>query len=145
MRYSLISCFHTMEHVSDPTELARGTFRLLKPGGAAFFIGHNLKSVVNRILGMKSAIIDVEHLQLFSRKSARALFERAGFVDVEIKPVWNCYPLQYWIKLFPLPKPARRAVLEVLKATRVGRLPTPMNVGNIAVIGYRPTGPGFEL
>jgi SAM-dependent methyltransferase len=137
-RYSLITCFQTMEHVYDPLALTSGAYSLLKSGGAAFFIGHNWKSVVNRLLGMKSPIIDIEHLQLFSPASARALFKRAGFVKVEIQRVLNSYPLSYWMKLSPMPKTARRALLAGLKGTGLGRVPISINVGNMAVIGYKP-------
>jgi SAM-dependent methyltransferase len=136
-RYSLITCFQTMEHVPNPLALARAAYTLLKDGGAAFFIGHNRESVVNRLLGRKSPIFDIEHLQLFSPRSARAMFERAGFVDVEVRRVVNRYPLSYWTKLFPLPKSIKRGCLAAMKATGIGRLPIPMAVGNIAVIGYK--------
>jgi len=136
-RYSLITCFQTMEHVYDPLALASGVCHLLKSGGAAFFIGHNRKSVVNRLLGMRSPIIDIEHLQLFSPSSARALFQRAGFVKVTVGRVLNTYPLSYWTKLFPMPKTARRGLLAGLRGTGLGRVPVSINVGNIAVIGYK--------
>jgi SAM-dependent methyltransferase len=136
-RYSLITCFQTMEHVHDPSELALGAYSRLKKGGAAFFIGHNRRGLVNRLLGMRSPIFDIEHLQLFSPKSARALFERAGFVNVEVHRIVNRYPLQYWTKLLPIPKTIKVGGLAALKPTGIGRLPLPMAVGNIAVIGYK--------
>ena len=75
-RYSLVTCFQTMEHVHDPLALARGAHALLKEGGAAFFIGHDRTGLVNLVLGKRSPIYDIEHLQLFSPRSAVALFER---------------------------------------------------------------------
>ena len=136
-RFSLITCFQTMEHVHDPIELARGAYSRLKKGGAAFFIGHNRRGLVNRLLGRKSPIFDIEHLQLFSPKSARSLFERTGFVNVEVHRIVNRYPLQYWTKLLPMPKDMKVGCLTALKRTGIGRLPLPMAVGNIAVIGYK--------
>ena len=136
-RYSLITCFQTMEHVHDPIELALGAYSRLKKGGAAFFIGHNRRGLVNRLLGRKSPIFDIEHLQLFSPKSARALFERTGFVNVEVHRIVNRYPLRYWTKLLPIPKTIKVGCLAVLKRTGIGQLPLPMAVGNIAVVGYK--------
>jgi SAM-dependent methyltransferase len=136
-RFSLITCFQTMEHVRDPIALALGVYSLLKKGGALFFIGHNRRGLVNRLLGKKSPIFDIEHLQLFSPKSSRTLFERAGFVNVELHRIVNCYPLQYWTKLLPLPKSTKVRCLAALTRTGIGRLPLPMAVGNIAVIGYK--------
>jgi SAM-dependent methyltransferase len=136
-RYSLITCFQTMEHVHDPLGLARGAHALLKEGGAAFFIGHDRKGLVNRMLGKKSPIFDIEHLQLFSPRSARVLFERAGFVDVEVRPIVNRYPLHYWVKLFPFPRAIKGRILAALKGSGIGRIPITMAVGNLAIIGYK--------
>ena len=123
-QYSLITCFQTMEHVRDPIALALGVYSRLKKGGAAFFIGHNRKGLVNRLLGRKSPIFDIEHLQLFSPMSARALFERAGFVNVEVHRMVNRYPLQYWTRLLPIRKTFKVACLACrLKRTGIGRLP----------------------
>ena len=117
-RYSLITCFQTMEHVHDPLAAGGGVYSRLKDGGAAFFIGHNREGLVNRLLGRKSPIFDIEHLQLFSPRSARALFERAGFVNVEVHRLVNRYPIQYWTKLFPMPKALKLVCLAALKADR---------------------------
>lgn len=135
--YSLITCFQTMEHVHDPLALARGAMTLLKDGGAAFFIGHDRTGLVNRVLGKKSPIFDIEHLQLFSPGSARLLFERAGFAGVEVRRIINRYPLSYWVKLFPLPMALKRRVLPILKEIGIGHVPIPMAVGNLAIIGYK--------
>ena len=49
-------------------------FRILKPGGAIFLIGHNRRrSLSARLLGRRSPIFDIEHLQLFSPRSLRQL------------------------------------------------------------------------
>src|SRR5690606_4043504 len=75
----LICCFMTMEHVRDPGELARAAFSLLRPGGAFLTVTHNYRSPVNRVLGKKSPIIDIEHMQLFSPESIQYLFVTSGF------------------------------------------------------------------
>src|ERR671936_2258158 len=42
--FSLITCFQTIEHLSDPLEMCRDAHRLLKEGGALFLIGHNRRA-----------------------------------------------------------------------------------------------------
>jgi hypothetical protein len=49
-RYSLVTCFQTLEHVDDPREVVGSAFALLKPGGAAFFIVHNRRAFSARVL-----------------------------------------------------------------------------------------------
>ncbi|AKU94835.1 SAM-dependent methyltransferase [Labilithrix luteola] len=135
--FALITCFQTLEHLSDPIEMCRAAQRLLKPGGAMFVIAHDRRSLSARVLGTKSPIFDIEHLQLFSPDSARQLLERAGFTDVELDAVVNRYPLHYWAKLFPFPKPVKLPLVRALKQSRVGTFPLQIPAGNLAAIGWK--------
>ena len=134
---SLVTCFQVLEHASDPLELCKKAYGLLKKGGALFLIGHDRRSFSARLLGLKSPIFDVEHLQLFSKRSARQLLSKCGFADIEVKAVANRYPLHYWFKLFPLPMRLKRPGLSRLKASRLGHWPLSLPAGNIAAIGYK--------
>lgn len=136
---SLITCFQTLEHINDPRKLCESAYRMLKKGGAVFFVTHNHRSLSARVLSLKSPIFDIEHLQLFSKKSLYYLLDECGFADIEIKSVYNRYPLHYWIKLLPLPLRTKQIFLSLLKKSRIGLLPLYMPAGNIAVIGYKKT------
>ena len=135
--FSLVTCFQTIEHVDDPAGLCSESLRILKPGGALAIIGHNRRGFLNRILGRKSPIFDIEHLQLFSPESLRRLMQNAGFHSVSVKSFWNMYPLSYWARLFPFPRPVKKAVIGLLRATGIGRIPLPFPVGNLVVVGHR--------
>jgi SAM-dependent methyltransferase len=135
---SLVTCFQTFEHLHDPRAMCAGVKSLLKPGGAAFFIGHNARALSAKLLGRKSPIFDIEHLQLFDPESARYMMTAEGFERVEVRPVVNRYPLHYWVKLFPIPRAMKRPTISALKAIRIGYLPIPLAAGNMAVIGYKP-------
>jgi SAM-dependent methyltransferase len=134
--FSLVTCFQTIEHVPDPLGLCRDARALLRPGGALYLVCHNRRALLARALGMKSPIFDVEHLQLFSPASVRALLERAGFARVEVRPLVNRYPLDYWARLFPLPAAVKPAALGFLRKSRLGRLPIAAPVGNLVAVGY---------
>ncbi len=110
---------------------------VLKPGGILFLIGHNRRALSAWLLGRNSPIFDVEHLQLFSPASLRYMLREAGFADVEIRRVVNCYPLSYWVRLFPFPARMKRALSGVLSALFLGRLPLPLPAGNIAAIASK--------
>ena len=134
---SLVTSFQTLEHVDDPLEVARGAHGLLKDGGAAVFVCHDRRAFSAGVLGMKSPIFDLEHLQLFSPDSARALLERAGFEDVEIRPMLNRYPIRYWLRLFPLPASWKARLVSWAKGERFGSYPLALPAGNLAAIGFK--------
>jgi SAM-dependent methyltransferase len=137
---SLVTLFQTMEHVPDPLALCREVRSLLKPGGAFLLVGHNRRALLARALGLKSPIFDIEHLQLFSPASVRALLERAGFPSaaIEVRPLVNRYPLDYWARLFPLPKAVKPGALALLRKSRIGRLPLAAPVGNLVAVAFAP-------
>jgi SAM-dependent methyltransferase len=60
--FDLICCFMTMEHVPDPKVISDAAFRLLKPGGAFVTVTHDYRATVNRVLGKRSPIIDIDHM-----------------------------------------------------------------------------------
>jgi SAM-dependent methyltransferase len=140
--FSLVTCFQTLEHVDDPRSLCRQAYELLHDGGALFVVSHDRRALSARLLGKKSPIFDIEHLQLFSRRSLRYALERAGFQDVELHPVLNRYPLRYWLKLLPLPPKLKARTLSRLKGTRLGKLPVKIAAGNFAAIAYKRSASG---
>jgi SAM-dependent methyltransferase len=135
---SLVTCLQTIEHVPDPLTTCRDAFNLLKPGGAMLIACHNRRGVTNRLLGKRSPIFDVEHLQLFSPRSARKLLDTAGFQRIVVRTYVNQYPLHYWLKLVPIPAKMKPALMAVSKKLGIGRLAMPMPAGNMAVYGWRP-------
>jgi SAM-dependent methyltransferase len=135
--FSLVTCFQTMEHLWDPLEIARAVLPLLKTGGAFAIVVHNRYALSARVLGFKSPIFDVEHLQLFSPQTARSLLERAGYKRVQAASIWNRYPLYYWIKLFPLPDRIKNVLLNLARTSRIGKILVPLPAGNLVCVGYK--------
>ena len=137
----LVSCFQTLEHLVDPAAFCRAAFRLLAPGGCLFLVDHDYRALVNRILGSRSPIRDIEHLQLFSRRSMTEMLGRCGFTDIRVVHFANRYPLRYWLTLGPLPAGLKRRLVARLGGTWLGRLPIPLRVGNMAAVAYKPAVP----
>ena len=136
--FNLVCCFMTLEHVSSPGELMRDFARILQSKGAVYCVTHNYRSFLARLMGTKSPIYDVEHMQLFSPISLKQLLSNAGFQDVEVFSISNKYPLSYWIKLLPLPKPLKILLIKMLIFIKLDSIKIPLNVGNMAVIGRKP-------
>jgi SAM-dependent methyltransferase len=134
---SLITCFQTFEHLYDPLKTCRESFEILKRGGAFYIVCHNRRSLSCLLLEMKSPIFDIEHLQLFSPQSAKAMLAKAGFTKITIKPLFNVYPLHYWLKLLPIPRGFKIGLIQFLKKIKLGYIPVMLPAGNLAVIGYK--------
>jgi hypothetical protein len=118
-------------------QLCRDAFELLAPGGALMIVCHDRRALLNRALGMRSPIIDIEHLQLFSQASARSLLERTGFTGVEVRRITNRYPLHYWLKLAPLPRGLKRGLVGRARSGSLRSLSLALPVGNLSVTGFR--------
>jgi SAM-dependent methyltransferase len=137
--FDLVCCFMTMEHVRDPGLLTAAVARLLRPGGAFAIVVHDHRSLVNRLLGRRSPIIDIEHMQLFCAPAVERLFQSAGLVRPHVASFRNRYALRYWVRLLPLPAPLRRAVDAVLRVTGLGNVKVALGVGNMMCFAFRPT------
>ncbi len=135
--FDLICCFMTMEHVPDPKVVATACHRLLRPGGAFVTVTHDYRSAVNRVLGRRSPIIDIEHMQLFSKSSIKQLFERTGYTGIAVRPFANSYALKYWLRLMPLPRAAKRFIGSGLALLGLDRAKLSMNVGNLLAAGIK--------
>lgn len=135
--FSLITCFQTIEHLMDPLGFCREAATLLRPGGALMLVGHDRKASSARLLGTRSPIFDLEHLQLFCPRSFRQLLGRAGLERVVTRTVWNRYPLTYWTRLFPLPPTIKSWATRFLHATPLGGIRLALPAGNVVAIAYK--------
>jgi SAM-dependent methyltransferase len=102
--FNLVTCFQTIEHVNDLNSLVVKSKELLLNQGHLVFVCHDRLSLVNRILGERSPIFDIEHLQILNKKAVRLLMQMNGFVDVTVNSISNKYPVSYWLLLAPIPK-----------------------------------------
>lgn len=136
--FDLITCFMTLEHVREPGDLVASALRLLRPGGAFVGVTHDYRSFVNKALGVRSPIVDIEHMQLFSAASSKALLETRGFVDVEAEAFANAYKPSYWMRLFPMPAAIKRGAITAVRATPLDDVRIPFNVGNTMSWGFKP-------
>ena len=135
--FDAIFCFMTLEHVPDPQVIAAAAHKLLRKGGLFVSVTHNYASPVNRLLGKKSPIIDIEHMQLFSRQSIHKLYDVNGYEEISVMPFWNKYALRYWVRLFPLGEFLKHHLLKWLDLLRLGGVKIPINVGNQIAIGRK--------
>lgn len=134
----LICCFMTLEHVQDPGALVAAAHRLLKPGGVFVGVTHDRRAWLNRLLGRRSPIVDIEHMQLFSAQSARRLLQQHGYSAVGGASFRNRYRPSYWLRLMPMPDPLKQRLTRALRGSWLDRRKLSVNVGNYMSWGFKP-------
>lgn len=135
---SLLCSFMTLEHLSDPGEFVKSAYNLLEPCGMLAVVVHNWRAPLNRLLGLRSPIIDVEHLQLFSPQSIQALLKNTGFVSIDLQQIRNTYQLQYWLRLTPLSIGLKNRIIEAFDYIGLSEKSVSLRVGNMLAIGIKP-------
>jgi SAM-dependent methyltransferase len=136
--FSLITCFQTLEHLPEPKKLFEDVFTLLRPGGMFYTVSHDYASFTTKILGSRSPIFDIEHLQLFSPKSLSYCYRKSGFINVEISPLVNSYNLSYLLKLMPMPHGLKAILSGIFDKTGLGGVILPLRLGNMFAVGFKP-------
>lgn len=136
--FDLICCFMTLEHVQDPGALVASAYRLLKPGGVFVGVTHDRRAWLNRLLGRRSPIVDIEHMQLFSAESAKSLLQHHGYASVDGSSFRNSYRPSYWLRLAPLPDVLKNSLTGMLRRSKLDGRRLSIDVGNFMSWGFRP-------
>ena len=131
-KFDLVTCFQTIEHLNNPREFITNIKRFIKPGGHFAISCHNRLSLTNKILGEKSPIFDVEHLQVFTDQGIEKLFSGLNFKIVYSNKYRNKYPLSYWLKIAPVGEKIKDFVETKKKLFGLG---ISINVGNHMIVG----------
>lgn len=135
-KFELITLFQTIEHIRDPLEFFHSMREVAEPGGYVAVACHDYRSPVNRLLGDKSPIFDIEHLQVFSKTSIGKAMAKADLEFIGAKSYPNTYPLSYWMRLAPIPDRIKDA--STIRGGVLGRLPMRVRVGNLMAVGRFP-------
>lgn len=135
--FSLVTCFQTIEHLPDPRQMLRAVHRVLKEDGLLFIVGHDYKSLCNRILGKKSPIYDIEHMQIFCPAAIRHLLQENGFHSIRVLPVVNTYPVAYWLRLAPVGNHLKSALTSFFRKPGLNNISLSLPVGNMAVFARK--------
>jgi len=81
----LVTCFEVIEHVHSPITFIQSLATLAKPGSHVLISGLGVDGYDIQILWEKSkSISPPHHINFMSVKGFKLLFERAGFVDVDV-------------------------------------------------------------
>jgi len=136
--FDLVTCFQTLEHLVDPKTVLSKMCSAAISGGYVAVVCHNRLSLVNRLMGRRSPIFDIEHLQMFSVEGLEKIFQSTNLEIVVSKQILNSYPLGYWLRLFPMPK-IMKDFFESRRDSFLMRIPISLFVGNRLVVAVKPS------
>ena len=103
-QFDLIFVAMLIEHVPDINKFLSDIYNILKPGGKLVTICHNERHFLSKILKNKHPIINDEHNYVFSPNTLKQIYSKNKFKNIQINNLKNYYPIDYWIKMMPLPK-----------------------------------------
>lgn len=116
-RFEALSLQLSLEHLYQPREVLAAAAQHLEDHAFLFLLYHSTSAWPHRILGKKSPLYDIQHLQLFDPISLKLFLESVGFRVQSDEAYSNQYPLAYWGKLLGLQTPSELGKLKVsLKA-----------------------------
>lgn len=84
--FDAITMTDLLEHVLEIDATLADARRLLRPSGVLCITTPDVDSVSHRLMGRRWLHFKAEHVVCLSRRGARLALERAGFVDVQLRP-----------------------------------------------------------
>lgn len=132
--FAAVTLFQVLDHMPDPVGLLEECRRLLRPGGVVLAFNHNVSAWSARLLRERSPIIDIEHTFLYSPRTIRALFHRAGLEAVSVRPARNTYTTRYFTHLLPLPEGPKGRLMSLMQGSRLGRISATLPLGNLCAV-----------
>lgn len=135
--FDIVTCFHTIDHLPDPGEFVSEVKQILKSGGYVVIVAHDTSGLSARFVGEASPIYDIEHMHLFSQRTIRVLFERAGFKTMRVGSLWNQYPVWYWITMCGLPKAVKALLNWIVTILGLKQKTVSFPGGNLYYIGQK--------
>lgn len=132
-RYDLIAGIHVLDHLIDLKSALQEVVGRIRPGGSIYFVTHNERSLMRRLLGRRWPPFCLQHPHLFDHHTLRRIFEDAGFIEVRVRRTTNYFSLRHIakvaIQLLGLPPKLGNVVPAVV---------LPLRLGNISVHGRWP-------
>jgi 2-polyprenyl-3-methyl-5-hydroxy-6-metoxy-1,4-benzoquinol methylase len=135
--FDVITFFHVLDHIIDPNEFLQICRKYLKKDGVIICITHNVEALSAKIMGEHSPIFDIEHTQLFSKKSIAQIFENNKFKPLKVLDVINTYTLGYWINAAPLPAAIKYPSVYLFKTLGLLDRKVTIKPGNLCIIARK--------
>ena len=132
------SLIHVLDHIVDPRQLIREVHSRLAPDGTILAVVHNIDSFVAKISGESWAPLNLVHMDYFTPKTLRRLFELEGYEVQKVTGTWNYFPLHHLIRFSPfVPGFLRSRLVSLAKSPGLRSVVLGLKLGNIAIVAKR--------
>ncbi|MDR3489637.1 MAG: class I SAM-dependent methyltransferase [Bradyrhizobium sp.] len=126
---SAVVMIHVLDHLLDPAAMLGQLRKKLADGGVLLIVTHDESSLLRRLAGSKWPAFCLQHPQIYSAVSMRALLRETGFKVLEISKTVNYFPLTFlWKHLL------WACGLKVRRAPSFGGLSVGLQLGNIITV-----------
>lgn len=120
-----------VDHLLDPVAMLAQVRAKLRPGGKLMIVTHNEASGLRRVMRAQWPPFCLQHPQVYSPRSMKAMLARVGFGSVRVRRSRNYFPIGFMI---------RQAAWTV--GIRLDRVPLPrltlgLKLGNIITVASR--------
>lgn len=132
--FSLVCMFQTLDHIPQPDRFLADCATVMKKGGYILSLHHDVESFSATMMGERSPIFDVEHTQLFSKKTSMLLFQKSGFTVESVKSPSSIISFKHLIWLLPLPGFMKE---KLLKQRFWSHIHIDARLGNISILGKK--------
>jgi hypothetical protein len=120
---------HVLDHLIEPLDSLKAIRAKLAPGGALLIVTHDESSLLRRIFRRNWPPFCMQHPQLFSPKSMRAMLTAAGFRNIQVKRTANHFPVGFLVQQF-----LWACGLKVDRAPSFGGLTVGLKLGNMMTL-----------
>jgi SAM-dependent methyltransferase len=87
--YDVVTMWGVIEHFEYPANEIKNIARIIKPGGVVALWTGDIESLPSKLFGQKWWYVQGQHIQMFSKRSIRKLFNDNGFEEVSM--TWYPY------------------------------------------------------
>jgi len=136
-KFDMIAFFQVFDHVFDPNQFLKECHRILKPGGIALAINHDVDSFMPRLFREKCPIFDIEHIYLFNKKTMQLIFKKHGFKVLEVFGVKNTFALNYALSFLPVPILLKKPIMNLAKHLGISAMKIRLKPGNLGIIAKK--------
>ena len=128
----VVTMWDVIEHVADPFGEMQQAHRLLKSGGLLVVHTMDIDSLFARIMGGRWPWLMEMHIYYFSRRTLKAMLEKAGFTVIRVEPQGRYLRLGYFATRIAGFSPLLGRLLgSVSRLLHLNELPVPLNFGDL--------------